>query len=174
MTPSIVPIPTAPTDVEPIRSIYELLGSRMSDQLPTWIELAAYWMTDGEDLAASAFVEAWSNATNPGQYEDDLALILDCMDWDPPIGDTLPVQRGGYVIYRGVGDLDHPNGMSWTRDRQVAEFFAYRYRRVARPNPGVLRAIVNRNQVLAYITDRGEAEIVLTPGLSSKISKRVI
>ena len=63
-------------------------------------------------------------------------------------------------IYRGY-NASVPNGhagWSWTLDRSIAELFAART-----PSPSVAVGICNRSDVVAYITDRDESEILVDP-----------
>jgi len=65
------------------------------------------------------------------------------------------------TIYRGVhikkGTL---RGLSWTLDRERAEWFANRW---AKRRPYLVQAQVLKSDVRAHFLDRGEAEIVVLP-----------
>ena len=65
------------------------------------------------------------------------------------------------TIYRGVhikkGTL---RGLSWTLDRERAEWFANRW---AKRRPYLVEAEVLKSNVRAHFLDRGEAEIVVLP-----------
>lgn len=66
-------------------------------------------------------------------------------------------------IYRGVRHPTHwPRGMSWTRGRKRAEWFARRLA-TAKHTPTVLTATVHKSKILAYFNGRGEEEIVVLP-----------
>lgn len=62
-------------------------------------------------------------------------------------------------VFRGQSAL-HPPGMSWTPDRDRAVWFAFRLRP---EEPTVISGRVRRDDVLAYLTGRGEDEIVVLP-----------
>ena len=65
------------------------------------------------------------------------------------------------TIYRGVhikkGTL---RGLSWTLDRERAEWFANRW---AKRRPYLVEAEVLKSDVRAYFLDRNEAEIIVLP-----------
>ena len=69
-------------------------------------------------------------------------------------------EKENITVYRGVAVNRNPNGLSWTNDLDKAIWFAERYN--SNDNVGyVQKAIVNRNQILAYLDERGEREIVV-------------
>lgn len=66
-----------------------------------------------------------------------------------------------FVVYRGQVKKSH-SGMSWTLDRDKAEWFASRYQR---SNPSLLvKGIADKQFVIAYMEDRNESEIVIPHG----------
>ncbi|QQE77273.1 hypothetical protein [Alicyclobacillus sp. SO9] len=70
-------------------------------------------------------------------------------------------QRGGFItLYRGAGDLSSPlnEAYSWTTDKKVALFFANRFGKGR-----LYRAKVHISNVLAYLTDRDESEVLVLP-----------
>lgn len=69
------------------------------------------------------------------------------------------------TVYRGTGHRDWP-GLSWTRDRDQAVWFA---RRFAPANPTLQTASVTHSQIIARIEGRGEQEIVCLPWAPSAI-----
>ena len=64
------------------------------------------------------------------------------------------------TVYRGQ-DADAEKGLSWTRDRKVAEAFAHGHRGLNNPNPVVLEMEVFRGDVAFTCEERDEAEVVL-------------
>ena len=91
---------------------------------------------------------------------------------------SLPPEQGGLlpttVIYRGFrhdedGLDDGLDGLSWTLDLARAKWFARRF-----PHKGgvamIAKATVDAEHVLAYITDRGEQEIVVLPWHVSNVT----
>jgi predicted ABC-type ATPase len=64
-------------------------------------------------------------------------------------------------IYRGFVEGKNKNGFSWTTDRAKAEWFSSRLAGDGE-NPLVAEARVNKKDVVAYFSRRGESEIVLS------------
>ena len=87
---------------------------------------------------------------------------------------SLPEQ---ITVYRGVGNPEHQQGFSWTLDRQRAEWFAQRFldQPIAAmfrltsfdPNhkaePVLVTGVVSRKDVIAYLAQRDEQELVVLP-----------
>ena len=87
---------------------------------------------------------------------------------------SLPDQ---VMVYRGVGNPEHTHGFSWTLDRQRAEWFAYRFLGAPlaamfrltnfdpqhRPEPTLITGQVAHADVIAYLQQRDEEEIVALP-----------
>jgi len=65
-------------------------------------------------------------------------------------------------VYRGIQYDSQRDGLSWTLDRDKAIWFAKRFQR---PNvqPRLLSGKLDRQNVLAYMTGRGESEIICWP-----------
>lgn len=61
-----------------------------------------------------------------------------------------------FIAYRGVAPGRNPNGMSWTREYDKAEWFSNRF-----GEGYVLEGTVNKKDVLAFFSRRGEEEIVI-------------
>lgn len=73
----------------------------------------------------------------------------------------LPKGTRPMVVYRGQRQ-DEPRGFSWTLDRDIAVKFANGAgTRCPTPNGVVYETQVARQHVLAYITRRGEAELIV-------------
>jgi hypothetical protein len=67
------------------------------------------------------------------------------------------------TVHRGIRHRTHwPRGMSWTRDKERAVWFAHRLAS-GRNVPTVLTAKVLKKHVLAYVNARGEEEVVVMP-----------
>ncbi len=67
---------------------------------------------------------------------------------------SLPEQ---FIVYRGHNHINK-NGFSWTLSYWKANWFAHRFHK---PLAGVVRAIVNKEDVLAFFEGRGEYEVVV-------------
>ncbi|RYE99523.1 MAG: hypothetical protein EOO77_35395 [Oxalobacteraceae bacterium] len=69
------------------------------------------------------------------------------------LGDTIRVFRG----YSGEGT---PDGLSWTTNREKAEWFADRF---GDGEPIVVEGEVDRRDVIAYLMGRNECEVIALP-----------
>ncbi len=83
------------------------------------------------------------------------------------ITDGKPLPKGDpLTIYRGQ-DRSVPLGVfgiSWTLDRAMAESFAAgKWARQANRDGLVYEALAPRSEILAYLTGRGEREIIIAP-----------
>lgn len=76
-------------------------------------------------------------------------------------------------IYRGdVKERDHPIGaISWTTSLKVAEFFSNRFSTIFEQTPVVWCAKVDPKNIVAYITDRKEDEIIVKRGTVTDIAQ---
>lgn len=63
------------------------------------------------------------------------------------------------TIYRGVGSKSQRIGYSWTTDKKVAEWFSKRFN----SNGEVLEAKTKREDIVMYIDDRSEHEVIVLP-----------
>jgi hypothetical protein len=80
-------------------------------------------------------------------------------------GDPLP-DGDSFTVYRGVsgsGRYRRVRSYSWTLDRATAEWFAHRYLQFGAKHPGVYRAVIRREDVLAYYNGSNEEEILCYP-----------
>ena len=65
-----------------------------------------------------------------------------------------------FYIYRGVSVGRVPLGLSWTRDKEKAEWFQHRFDN--NDDTGFLqKVLINKENVLAYFNSRGEEEVVI-------------
>lgn len=70
------------------------------------------------------------------------------------------------TIYRGQRSQDSQLGVSWTLRRAIARKFARGAALRQRAMDGViLKARISQSQVLAYLTQRGEEEVIVDPTL---------
>jgi hypothetical protein len=123
----------------------------IQELLPLWPEL---WSGSDPDDADPRFLEVWRQAceANGGVVEDGSPLP------------THPV----ITIYRGQ-DADAPLGIAWTTSKRIAMKFARgAATRQSNRNGVVIRRTVKRENVLAYLTGRGEFEIIVDPERVSK------
>lgn len=90
-----------------------------------------------------------------------------------PVTDGEPLPPGRTLaIYRGQGAGD-PLGMAWTLDPTTAARFAAGASlrvRGAVIDPVIVHSRVHRRQVFAYLTNRGEAEVIIDPIWLAKVT----
>lgn len=150
--------PLSVGDLERILTIYG--GNRTVWALFTRI-VAEYGVTS-EALAAGL---AHAYTTGAGDRQTALYLFRNVEAAQMMNAEDLEALRGFpefLTIYRGANLNEQGRrryGLSWTRDRQTAEFFAWRF------NPqdtgrAVFRTTIRAADVLAYFNTRGEQEII--------------
>ena len=68
----------------------------------------------------------------------------------------------GLTLYRGVNQGGKPNGLSWTTDKEKAEWFANRWSNYGVNDGKVyMMYITDPSLILAYFSDRGENEVIV-------------
>lgn len=128
-------------------------------------------LEDPEEIAEGV-AQSWTAAEWPQSALDAgiwLTLFNDAVDGDPDLylHDTEPAPRSDLpeqvTLFRGCGKGTE-RGMSWTDDRERAEWFAHRFDgRGGDEDRFVLEITVPREVVLARFGVRGEDEWVLDP-----------
>jgi hypothetical protein len=119
----------------------------------TWLldKLPELWRGSDPDDTDPRFIHLWRLArTRKGKIVTDEGKRLRA-------GDLIHVYRGQ--------PKDSPIGLSWTTDRKIALRFA-RGAWARTPNVGpstVYDAVVPRTAALAYLTGRGESEVIIDP-----------
>jgi hypothetical protein len=113
-----------------------------------------------------ALVEYWSGSDPDDTDERYLRLWYQAWErnHNKPVTDgaVLP-RRQRLRVYRGQ-DLDAPLGCAWSLDRKTAEKFANgAATRQAHRNGVVIEGWVKTVDVLAYLNERGEREVILDP-----------
>ena len=94
----------------------------------------------------------------------------ECM-MTPEERQTLASMPDPITVYRGYGNAASAMGWSWTTDRAKAEWFA---RRSGSKRPGVTTGEIDKVNVVAYLTQRKESEIVADPKCIHVLSKENI
>jgi len=75
-------------------------------------------------------------------------------------------------IHRGIRHKGHNRrGMSWTRDKERASWFANRWKGQKGLQPVVLSTEVKKKDILAYFNGRGEEEVVIMPSKLRKLTE---
>ncbi len=78
------------------------------------------------------------------------------------MGDTITVYRGVQGQTKQDALEDGMLGFQWSLSKDIAKFFSHRFLR--KPNRGfVLTATARTSDVLAYLTSRGESEVIIHP-----------
>lgn len=121
-------------------AIAQLTNDQLLDRLP---EL---WIGCDPDDTELSYLALWRAAKKRNNDQ----IIKD--------GKALPQNR---ILYRGQ-DMKDPLGFSWTTDAAIAKKFAAGAG-VRRPNrhPVIYRTGFQRSNVLAFLTGRGESEVIL-------------
>lgn len=115
--------------------------------------LVRHTWTDSENIwqNKSAWQHIWRLLSESKKVMD--ANERQVFEWMPDV----------VTVYRGVRHHSHwPRGLSWTRDKERAVWFAHRLS-TKKQVPTVLSAEVSKRDILAYINARGEEEVVVMP-----------
>ena len=116
-----------------------------------------------EDVMKS-FAYAWGITEFLYPYKDTLRLVLSIMKphkhhfMDKEEREYLKKLPNQVWIYRGASDK---NGLSWTLDREKAEWFAQRNQHFMGEEMKVFEKKVHKNRIFAYLNGRKEQEIIL-------------
>jgi hypothetical protein len=112
--------------------------------------------------------ELWVDSENIREFHDEWVELL--MD-DRPGREHFMNEEGRealaalpdeFTIYQGH-TFDRDDGWSWTTDEAKAVWFARRFASLERSTPLVSVATVYKDDVLGYLLQRGESEIVVDP-----------
>lgn len=126
------------------------------EHVPSDIPPSEYWpivssvWTDSENIWQN--VDVWMDLWAAPYHSPELIMDEDEMAAFNALPELITVYRG---TQKGL-----PLGLSWTTDRERAEWFANRF---GRDDPVVTEGTVNKGDVLAYFLGRGESEIVVLP-----------
>ena len=131
----------------------------------TWVKYCRDYLSE-KDLAHYV-AQAWVEQENPNQDVNCpipylTKLFKSCnkkylmTEKDYQTYQNLPDK---ITVYRGVGVNRNPNGLSWTPNLEVAEWFAQRFN--SKDKKGYVQtAVISKDKVLAYFNTRNEDEIV--------------
>jgi hypothetical protein len=115
------------------------------------------WISDAE--LADVLISVWSDTELPELMQPDILELFRQTDFitDDPEGWAKMPET--FTVFRGVdGEYEQtPTGMAWTLDRKVAVFFARRHDAKGQ----VYRYTAHKDEILAYITARDEAEVII-------------
>lgn len=76
--------------------------------------------------------------------------------------EALSRMKDVLTVWRGCEDRNQ-KGISWTLDENKAKWFAQRFKRSNAKMHYVLKALVNKKDVIAYFMGRGESEVIVLP-----------
>ncbi len=132
-----------------IRALLDAMRSGMKDPheliASVWIDSENIWQHKSEWLLI------WKDLANPH-------LVMDANE--RTVFDYMPETL---TIFRGIRHRTHwLKGLSWTRDKERAVWFAHRLA-TKKNRPVVVEAKVNKADVLAFFNGRNEEEIVVLP-----------
>jgi hypothetical protein len=144
-------------EIEPLQAVH-MCGSYARfraavDLLPREVlneHIIDLWRGSDPDDRDPDFLQVWKEARSlKSSYLRD--------------GKPLPGRDGEILVYRGQ-DPGAPDGIAFSLDQKIAEKFASGAATRQGDREGVLlEALVSKKKVLAYITLRGESEVVIDP-----------
>jgi len=124
------------------------------DHMPAeWVyeNIADLWRGSDPNDTEVAYLKVWHEAKRHHRNR----VITD--------GKRLP-KDNPLTVYRGETTVNTPTGIAWTLDLEIAKKFARGAGiRVGNIKGYVLEAHVMRKDVLGYLTERGESEVVCDP-----------
>jgi hypothetical protein len=115
------------------------------------------------------FLANWSMCDGVADLKEDLLdQLYEVTGQEPALTYQEAVDREFFAglpksvtVYRGCSRV-HAEGISWTRNRKTAEFFA-RPHRVPVTDPVIVTARVRKERIFAVLTDRQESEVLCDP-----------
>jgi hypothetical protein len=145
-------------------------------RMPTLLEIySSNWQDDNFDFAGWLTVagEEWPSCDNIGHHLEPLSYILgfakamelNChlmTDEENAFLEELPAT---ITIYRGCYDVNRL-GLSWTLDKETAQSFPLLNRYKQPSSPVLLKATIDKENVIAYFMDRQENEVLWIPDAS--------
>ena len=131
-----------------------------------WFSAVAPYISDPEEYAG-LLKTCWTMEEWPSRDAnvpmDEMVRLFEMADRSLLVPDWFPESMR---VYRGVNRGGSPYGMSWTVARDIARWFADRFD----GDGDVYELEVPRENVLAYIEERGENEVVVdTRGIESLV-----
>ena len=123
------------------------------------------------DAAAKMLLDVWQDCEHPYSHRRLWLKLFDAYRSSTVLMTTaahlLIEDAPPITLYRGMGKAESNKhygmlGLSWTLDRPIAEWFAKRYRALAR-GAFVAEAQVDVKGVLAYLPTRAEQEVIIDP-----------
>lgn len=137
-----------PYRLEAFISLIDEIGADITDA-QYWQILGEIW-TDTEN--AHQNINEWADLFGADRADRHLLMTEDEIAELNALPDTL-------TIYRGCIHGLNEDGISWTTDRNRAEWFANRFQNPD-GTPCVLQQQIAKSEVIAYITRRSESEVL--------------
>ena len=117
--------------------------------------IADLWRGSDPDDTSTSNLMIWRKA-----YNANGGLIRDGRPLPKPGGDRM------IKVFRGGSPFSVKSGFAWTTDPKIAGKFAQTMGGRARVAGGVVvTGLVKPSDVLAYLTERGESEVIVDPRL---------
>lgn len=144
----------------------------------TFIQLALPYLT--RKTFSELLSDAWVMEENPSmdanvKPKEVIKWFRECIPDKLMTEDELKVYNSledSFTIYRGVAVGRNPNGLSWTKNKNTATWFAHRFDNHSDSKGYVQSAIVSKTDVLAYFNSRNEDELVIDVfAITGKIQK---
>jgi hypothetical protein len=118
------------------------------------------------------FLRFWSCCDLTGDHAAELVELLETWRSGAAMVDYLDDEASAFfqalpqqvVVYRG-GNAGPwlTKGLAWTTDRETAREFARGHRGLYNRQPRIATGKVDKDDILAVFTDRGESEIIVAP-----------
>ena len=148
-------------------SLYDIYSMINKPYALTFLKLASPFMSRGDysELLADAWVRSESPNCDPNFMKNELVRMF--KEADPTILMDETEQRElealdeTVTVYRGVTSHNAKNirALSWTLDREVAEWFAHRFDE----DGTVYEAQISKDHILALFIGRNESEVIVDP-----------
>jgi uncharacterized protein len=135
-------------------AIFEELVSGRIDDDAEWWEVVSHIWTDSENIWQE--LARWRSLFTGAPAGDPMN------DEEREVFDALPDK---ITVYRGTAAPDGMgSGMSWTLNKERADWFARRFYGLDHlAEPKVITAVVGKEVAIGYLAGRGEEEIVAFP-----------
>jgi hypothetical protein len=128
-----------------------------------WLRrLPEVWADAEPDDTRSAHLVMWrqAKAANGGK------IVMDSDDHRPPAW----FKRKRVRVHRGTAHREDKLGIAWSTDRSIARFFAQRANLTDDAPGWIVTGWAPVDQVLGWLTTRGESEVVIDPKAVTDVS----
>lgn len=134
-----------------------------------WKIARRVWMDSEQDEND----ERWSLLLNPGL--DGRQALTSTRDWKllDGMGDRITIYRGVQATCATTALSECLSGWSWTLSDRTARWFSRR-RIPSAKEAFVAQYEIPKSQVIAYLTDRGEEEIIVDPNLIERKEVQIL